>query len=567
MTKINNNLLIANIYSLKQGSALNFDENIKSLEGLDDAEKIISIILNFSLTKRESEIMLSRTGIFTSNIITLEMLGSHFNVSRERIRQIEKKANRKLRHPSKALYLKGVLKTLKPEIDMKLFQEFGLINKSYSKNIFKFLSHTERFLISVLYESFSKFLDSNYRYIDPFWMKNLTLSTEEFNSQIESQSQHKFEGFIKDAQNNCSWPVTLKEVSLRTCLSEHLLESYYKCHKKFLVKNNQVTLTNLRETQKIVYILREAGGPMNSVQVHERYKFLFSQDVSVRNIHAALGHAKEAVIVERGTYCLYENISLNATDFEEIKELVHEFLLKKNQYCSSKFLFKKIFKQTNSRYDQELTYYLMHGILQGDSRFTIERGLMVGLNHKNFTGKFSSLNEEVFLIIEHKGPISESDIINELSSNRDIFGINNIIHGSDELCSLQLPLEGTKFDLVERVIGDEATLGSLLDAIQINLLRSPLDPSELITRLRSVGFEQNPRAILHMAISHENIDPVFKLKKLTSVKLIKFERRFEEYLEDQSVSDYLYKLDSFNTNIKIDTSLEDSLISSLLWEN
>ena len=41
--------------------------------------------------------------------VELEEVGKEFNVTRERIRQIEAKALRKLRHPSRARHLKGFL--------------------------------------------------------------------------------------------------------------------------------------------------------------------------------------------------------------------------------------------------------------------------------------------------------------------------------------------------------------------------------------------------------------------------------------------------------------------------
>ena len=51
---------------------------------------------------------------------TLEELGKEFNVSRERIRQIEAKALRKLRHPSRAKRLRDYLED-SPTIDPEIF--------------------------------------------------------------------------------------------------------------------------------------------------------------------------------------------------------------------------------------------------------------------------------------------------------------------------------------------------------------------------------------------------------------------------------------------------------------
>ena len=59
-----------------------------------------------TLTQREAEVLRRRFGIGDGTEHTLEEVGKAFNVTRERIRQIESKALRKLRHPTRAKLLK-----------------------------------------------------------------------------------------------------------------------------------------------------------------------------------------------------------------------------------------------------------------------------------------------------------------------------------------------------------------------------------------------------------------------------------------------------------------------------
>ncbi len=59
-----------------------------------------------TLTPREATVLRMRFGLFDGNEHTLEEVGQHFKVTRERIRQIEAKALRKLRHKSRARKLK-----------------------------------------------------------------------------------------------------------------------------------------------------------------------------------------------------------------------------------------------------------------------------------------------------------------------------------------------------------------------------------------------------------------------------------------------------------------------------
>ena len=62
-----------------------------------------------TLTPREEHVLKLRYGLNDGRTHTLEEVGKEFNITRERIRQIEAKALRKLRHPSRSKRLKDFL--------------------------------------------------------------------------------------------------------------------------------------------------------------------------------------------------------------------------------------------------------------------------------------------------------------------------------------------------------------------------------------------------------------------------------------------------------------------------
>ena len=62
-----------------------------------------------TLTDREQKVLRLRFGMDDGRARTLEEVGKEFNVTRERIRQIEAKAIRKLKHPSRSRKLKDYL--------------------------------------------------------------------------------------------------------------------------------------------------------------------------------------------------------------------------------------------------------------------------------------------------------------------------------------------------------------------------------------------------------------------------------------------------------------------------
>ncbi|MDR3624143.1 MAG: RNA polymerase sigma factor [Chlamydiales bacterium] len=68
-----------------------------------------------SLTDRERTVLIQRFGLLDGKPKTLEEVGVEFNVTRERIRQIEAKALRKMRHPTRSKQLKAFLDLIEAE--------------------------------------------------------------------------------------------------------------------------------------------------------------------------------------------------------------------------------------------------------------------------------------------------------------------------------------------------------------------------------------------------------------------------------------------------------------------
>jgi RNA polymerase primary sigma factor len=71
-------------------------------------QEYLSLVLE-GLNERERQVLIMRFGLADGKVKTLEEVGSHFKVTRERIRQIETKALAKLRQPARAKRLEGYL--------------------------------------------------------------------------------------------------------------------------------------------------------------------------------------------------------------------------------------------------------------------------------------------------------------------------------------------------------------------------------------------------------------------------------------------------------------------------
>ena len=95
----------SNLGDFLEDTSINSPIDDASIRGLKDAtDEILA-----SLTAREAKVLRMRFLIGMNNDHTLEEVGKQFDVTRERIRQIEAKALRKLRHPTRSDVLKSFL--------------------------------------------------------------------------------------------------------------------------------------------------------------------------------------------------------------------------------------------------------------------------------------------------------------------------------------------------------------------------------------------------------------------------------------------------------------------------
>jgi len=89
---------------IEDKNAVNPQDAILNANLAENTRKVLG-----TLSPREEQVLKMRFGIGDKSNHTLEEVGQDFDVTRERIRQIEAKALRKLRHPSRSRILKNFM--------------------------------------------------------------------------------------------------------------------------------------------------------------------------------------------------------------------------------------------------------------------------------------------------------------------------------------------------------------------------------------------------------------------------------------------------------------------------
>jgi len=244
------------------------------------------------LTPRERNVLSKREGLFGNARMTLEQIGQELNLTRERIRQIEDKSWRKLRHASYNRHFVAPLlfyvichdgSMLVPQGSMRNL--IILIAKCNNVPVTIF-PHTSLSILGLTKEDIV--LPSD------IWKSATDLT--KVASQLETHSM-----LLVNKQN---------QITLARRLSVYLLRKLYK-------------------SQKVYLTLKSIGRPAHFTEIAERYHSLFPEDQDTEhNIHARLIYNPYGVvwIGIKGTYALeewgYERPSL--TLFNTVIEIVEQ---------------------------------------------------------------------------------------------------------------------------------------------------------------------------------------------------------------------------------------------------
>lgn len=297
---------------------------------LPKARELINSLL-IVLSEKEKFIIEHRFSLNGNERMTLERIGNHYNVTRERIRQIEKNALKKLSRNVNNTQLRYLT-----ELAVGVLQEQGglMAEDLMTSMVIKYVEETDNVDISSLKLTID--LDKqivhehNTIRFRPYWRLSDTprkMVKSVCNAAVkELQSRSEVLGFRELA-------VILKEKYELTGLTTQFVASSCELDRKLkTVDNKGVGLASWREINpktlrdKIFYVFNQIEKPLHYIDIANRIMELGFDDksVNVQAVHNELIRFPEFILIGRGIYAL-KNWGYNeGTVADVIKQVLQE---------------------------------------------------------------------------------------------------------------------------------------------------------------------------------------------------------------------------------------------------
>lgn len=508
--------IITGLRKLKDDSALSFPDNecrsnlenefniINDLIVDDrDPEEIVEDIFNSILSDTQKDVLRRRIGIDRARKQTLEEIAKGYSLTRERIRQIEKKAVRTCRVPAYFSVFKSYLDYKHDEIWEIVIGDRKFVSVNNLKVINETLAPVSGYIIlclKIVYQGVKGWLDVNFKplslgkikigWVQPDISEEKENELKKWLGHHHSKQNNSLKRRIKSIADAMNWPLSIEELNQKIPeLSKNEIIDYFEKEHGGKIKNGHVIhMDRIPSSIRLIYILRDVKHALHLSEIRAKHNKMFGFDMTEHNIGCIIQRLEEALIVDRGTYDLYENLPFSAEMVDEIRDKIYSTIKEKGEYLSSKVIYKNIFG-SDPQLGKLLTGYMVLGIAQDDSRFSIERGLMIGLCDEDFQKNFTSLNKTICKIVSDYGPVSIKDIQQRISSQRKVLDITigMVLQSFPDI----ILLDRAEFDLTSRVIGDRTHIDELKHAIEIILLDGPQSIHSIVIRLNCLGLKYN----------------------------------------------------------------------------
>ncbi|TDX53244.1 sigma factor-like helix-turn-helix DNA-binding protein [Orenia marismortui] len=312
------------------------------------------------LSNREEYILKNRLLTHEENKKSLESIGNEFGVSRERIRQVEKKIINKLSHPT---YIRNYRRY------------FKLLENVFRSN--RIIKISDFFKHPIIVKFFPK---ANLEFLINFY--------NQFNDNLETKEIITLKGkyllFLKEEYYNTLWQRVEDELTNEEGIAN--LEDVCDFFAKFKIKNrdflidiingsdNKMMINNLilikdgriYTSDKLIFILSLLDTPTHYSQITELYNQYFEES-SDHNIHSKLVMYDQFVRVDSGTYGLS---SWGCQEHIYIRDLNCQILKKANKPLHYQEITKRVLEYKDA---EEKTVYAF--LLDNNKIFNYSQGV------------------------------------------------------------------------------------------------------------------------------------------------------------------------------------------------
>jgi len=265
---------------------------------------------------------------------------------------------------------------------------------------------------------------------------------------VKSDISEKSDVSLDDAVRKSDWPITLSQLEVLMSLPGSVIISKIYQSNNYDVRSLHlekiITPKKISKRNRIMYVLRKRKKAMKLLEIVGDYKDLFNSDITKNYISKELAQMKGALNVDKGKYNLYENISINNNELEDIRNKTEKFLLEKQIYISSKIILSFFKKAYNDEYLRILNGHFLLGILQDDDRFDCQSGFMIGLTSANFEAINTDQTTEIIKFMNHQSkPLNIEYIVHMMSSYRQVnkHHIKTLLEAKNEIFYCSAPDE------------------------------------------------------------------------------------------------------------------------------
>lgn len=420
-------------------------------DGFPELESLMQDMFD-ALDDRQTKLLLDRV----ESEATLEATAKHFDITRERVRQIEKKAIEALVAKFGQAFSEALI-----AIDTQCRQR-GL--REITLPAFSELSGSDVMTCGLYFRFLKKFgIDGS---------ETLALCDRvHLYRPADFPPSETWDQRVDEALLDARWPIVFKEFLAhvgdvpRFYVERRLRDRYHAV----IVDDAFTQLPRMSARKMCLQVLASTRKPMHLTEIRAGVFKHFGVDLGLHHVTGTVSSHDAITTCAPGTYVRYADLAYSDDLIKAVRLLVYDELEARQVFLSAKVLFERLIGADLAAYPDNFNHYLLLGFAQDDPRFVVKRGNMIGLAGFDIEKTYISLEDEVRNIVLEHGPIEVGDIVARMADTRQLCndtGVKIILVNSPEV----IQVGRRTFDSLHRFFSDRQEYDALVLALRIALL-------------------------------------------------------------------------------------------------